>query len=691
MPDNIFSIEHMTTLDVSNNPDLVVSFRSIGRSEHIYSVNVGGTQTKDYDGIQHASDFFKRLFADNTPIAGTLPREITRIHGLQVLSLQECEMNGELPDNLFAMSTLEELYLTNNNFQGPIPDRWASFVNLEVLSLAKNAFRGALPDSFGYAPSLKAVTVKDQVTKGGGLSGSVPSYDKSQSLTQLILADNKLEGTLPKELLMLSEGYSRDEELNTLFHIDLTNNKIGGTVHANYERFGNLDLYLEGNLITKIDERLCKMPNPKWMSGGVGAYGCEAILCPQGTYNHGGRRKYMDDSCLPCGSGKKKSDSSAPLYLGQSSCALDHSATVDLTQLSPEEIEEATEATAAEVQVTERSVLEAIFESTGGPDGQWISSDGWKDSEDFCTWYGIDCDENGSVSSIQLGSNGLKGKIPTTIWSLPNLIHLKIYGNPVTIDFEGVENARNLQTLGLDDTGLKNIDGISKARSVTKLNIGYNDLSGPLPEELSRLVNLETLDISHNKFSGEIPAWIKNLVALTSFTASHNNFKGQMPDFATATVMSYLDLSHNQLTGDVPPTLLDGSLPGYKVVVELSYNQIEGIVPGSLAWLRRLSIQLQENKITAIDERLCDVGGWNDFGVMDFGCDAILCPVGTWNSLGRQSTEDVPCEPCKGAKYMGATTCGSKTTTISAGNKVGAASTGVALLVGLLSATLALL
>merc|ERR1712194_831602 len=192
----------------------------------------------------------------------------------------------------------------------------------------------------------------------------------------------------------------------------------------------------------------------------------------------------------------------------------------------------------------------------------------------------------------------------------------------------------------------------------------------------------QALDISNNKFSGELPYWLRNFVFMSSFKASHNDFKGNVPDFMTLGQLSYLDLSHNQLGGTVPPSLLGGSAPDVKIVVDLSHNQIEGEVPGALTRHTRLSIQLQENKITSIDPRLCQIGGWNDFDAMSFGCDGILCPAGSWNSLGRQSSEDVPCEPCKKAKYMGATTCGSSTTTLSSGGE----STGRirVLLVGLL-------
>lgn len=666
MPETIFSIEHMTTLDVSNNEELTVSFLNVGRSEHLYSVNVGGTKTKDYDGIQHAQDFFKILYADNTPIAGTLPSEITRVHNLQVLSLQYCDLNGELPADLFGMIALKELYLSNNNFRGVLPDRWESLGSLEILSLAKNSFRGNLPESFGLASKLRALTLMDQVTKGGGLVGSVPSFHKSRSLTQLIVGTNKLDGTLPEDLLLAVDP------IESMFHVDLTNNMITGTIHGYYERFEKMDLYLEGNLISGIDEGLCN--NLSWMSGNVGSYGCDAILCPAGTSNYGGRRQYTNDGCTPCDVDKKEKQertSSGTYYLGQNSCSINRGIDVFVppssassTTSSSSVVADTNDVIAATDVVSspasslsERLILELLFDRTGGSDS-WQSSKEWKTQTSVCSWYGVDCDENGSVASIQLGANGLKGSIPTEIFTLPNLVHLKVYGNDLSVDFTGIENAINLQSLGLDDTGLKFLDGIGKARSLIELNIGYNNLANELPEELSKLVNLHTLDISHNKFTGSLPFWMKNLASLNSFTASHNKLSGPVPGFDSLTKLSYLDLSYNQFDGIIPTTLLASSPQDDKLVVDLSHNNIEGIVPADISRLSRLSIQLQENQISGIDPDLCETDGLNDFDILSFGCNGILCPIGTWNNLGRQSNENVPCEPCKKAKFMGTTNCG---------------------------------
>ena len=226
------------------------------------------------------------------------------------------------------------------------------------------------------------------------------------------------------------------------------------------------------------------------------------------------------------------------------------------------------------------------------------------------------------------------------------------------MSFEGIEQAENLQTLSLDSTGLGSLEGIGQARSLRELSVSRNNLSGPIPEEFSRLINLATLDLSFNGLSGFLPYWFRGLVSLKTFTASNNKFSGPVSDFGALRELRYLDLSFNELTGSIPETLLSSAPSDEKVVVDLSHNMISGVIPAEISRMTRLSLQLQDNRIEQIDPSLCSVEGINDFDVLSFGCDGILCPAGTYNSLGRQSSEDLPCSPCDKAQFMGATHCG---------------------------------
>lgn len=616
IPETMYSMHHLTTVDFSRN-EIVLPFTNIGEAQHIFSVNVAKTRTKDFDGIEDATDFFHELFADQTPISGSFPTEILAVQSLKILSLQECDLSGALPDKLFDLVSLEELYLSNNNLRGNIPDRWNELKSLQVLALAKNQFKGPMPASLDNAISLTAVSLQDQVSKGGGLSGVVLPFSTTTTIRTLLLGSNKLEGDLPEDLLTGVEG-----ELPIT--VDLSNNLVTGKVHGTYDRFKRMNLYLEGNLITQVEEKLCSQEN--WMEGSVGQYGCDAILCPSGTM--GGRRQFSDSTCQKC----DKNRPGGVSFLGQAGCGDD-----DASNLS------------------ERDILELLYDRGGGVG--WHARDNWMSGSSICEWYGIDCNENGSVTSVQLGGNQLVGSFPTEMYLLPNLVHLKLYSNTLYFNFDGIENAKKLKTLGLDNTGLTSLSGVGGARSLQELNVASNKLSDAIPEELSRLVNLQTLDISRNNFKGYLPYWLRSLISLTTFTASHNKFSGPVDDFASLRDLIYLDLSHNKLTGSVPATLLKSAPADQKLVVDLSSNSLTGQVPAALSRLSRLSLQVQDNQISGVDNKLCQVEGWNDFAVKSFGCDAILCPAGTWNHLGHQSNSNSPCTDCRKAKYMGTTHC----------------------------------
>ena len=624
IPSTIYSMLHLTIVDFSRN-DIIMPFQNINESAHMYQINIAGTQTSDFDGIQDAQSFFHELHADQIPVAGTFPRELYQLSTLTVLSLSECDLSGNLQEEISGMTDLKELYLSGNNLKGTLPDVWQTLSNLSILALAKNQFTGIIPGSLDFAPALVAVSLQDQTQKGGGLTGALPAFSSTRTLRTLLLGDNQLEGDIPQGFLeSVAEG---DSTLS--MRVDLQNNVLQGIVPGDLDRFQRMNINLQGNFISDIDEQLCTQD--MWMGGAVGTFGCHAILCPAGT--SGGRRMFIDGGCQECPASTNNDDasSSASVFLGQALC-----------QTRSEDL-------------TERDILELLYDHCGGMG--WHTQQYWMTEQDICEWYGIDCDENGSISSIVLGSNQLVGSFPTEIFSLPELVHLKLYSNTIYFNFDGMDQAHKLKTLSLDNTGLDSMQGVGNARSLVDLSLGGNQLSGAIPEELSRLVNLETLVLSHNHLDAYIPYWIESLVSLTTFDASHNKLEGPVYDFADLDQLIFLDLSHNQLTGSVPTTLFE-SVPGnQKAVADFSFNKLSGAVPQELGRLGRLTLQLKGNRITKVEETLCLVTGWNDYDVRDFGCDGILCPAGTFNPAGRQSSADLPCAPCNKAKYMGSTEC----------------------------------
>ena len=64
---------------------------------------------------------------------------------------------------------------------------------------------------------------------------------------------------------------------------------------------------------------------------------------------------------------------------------------------------------------------------------------------------------------------------------------------------------------------------------VIKLELGWNNLAGPLPSELGQLSALQVLNLHDNKLTGQIPAELGQLEALVELDLSWNQLSGPIP------------------------------------------------------------------------------------------------------------------------------------------------------------------
>lgn len=182
---------------------------------------------------------------------------------------------------------------------------------------------------------------------------------------------------------------------------------------------------------------------------------------------------------------------------------------------------------------------------------------------------------------------------------------------------------------------------------VEKLNIGSNELTGPIPEELGQLTSANLIDLSNQKGN----------VKLT----------GPLFPFATNPGLTTLNVSMNNLAGNVPANLLAATDKSAGVTADLSQNELSGAVPEGLNVFQKLNINLAGNDITAIPPGLCALGGWMEGVVGQLQtCDAIMCAPGSYNSLGRQTSATSVCQPCTTGDSVtnyGSMHCGDASTT----------------------------
>ena len=117
-------------------------------------------------------------------------------------------------------------------------------------------------------------------------------------------------------------------------------------------------------------------------------------------------------------------------------------------------------------------------------------SDNWLSDAPLGEWAGINTDDDGRVTVLNLEGNGLSGEVPPELGSLSNLSWLMLNGNGLSGEIPAeLGNLSNLNVLRLDNT----------------------HLSGEIPAELGNLSNLEHLGLSSfNDLSGCVPSSLED-------------------------------------------------------------------------------------------------------------------------------------------------------------------------------------
>ncbi|KAM5579371.1 receptor-like protein EIX1 [Rosa sericea] len=212
--------------------------------------------------------------------------------------------------------------------------------------------------------------------------------------------------------------------------------------------------------------------------------------------------------------------------------------------------------------------------------------------------------------NLDLSRNNLNGELPETLGSLTHLKNLDLSENS---DIEGqlprnLGMLCNLQSLKLSINKVTGeitefIDSLSTCTnsSLERLDLGFNSLTGNLPNSLGLLKNLRYLTLRYNSFQGSIPESIGNLTSLEEFYLAENKMGGVIPEsFGQLSSLVAVDLSQNTWEGVVTEahflklrSLKDVSIqkasPNISLVFNISSNWIP---PFKLRYLNLRSCQL---------------------------------------------------------------------------------------------------
>ncbi|XP_031396404.1 LRR receptor-like serine/threonine-protein kinase RPK2 isoform X2 [Punica granatum] len=195
--------------------------------------------------------------------------------------------------------------------------------------------------------------------------------------------------------------------------------------------------------------------------------------------------------------------------------------------------------TAALADGSDESVLLELKNSLLDPSGLLSS---WNSSSSLCSnWFGVSCDSNYRVSSLNITGNGaqgmnatkgdllleeigsmndefnyFQGELPGEVTKLPKL---KILWAPRT----------NLVGSFPKDWGTCN--------DLVMVNLGQNYLTGEVPPLFGSCKKLQFLDLSSNKLNGELSEEIQ-VPCMILFDVSGNNLTGPIPQFHNSNCLS---------------------------------------------------------------------------------------------------------------------------------------------------------
>ncbi|XP_042514102.1 receptor-like protein 2 [Macadamia integrifolia] len=215
------------------------------------------------------------------------------------------------------------------------------------------------------------------------------------------------------------------------------------------------------------------------------------------------------------------------------------------------------------------------------------------------------CQNYTSLKHLDVSLNGFSHEIPSGLGNCSQLEVFKAGWNQLTGPLPNdIYHILSLQQLSVPCNNISGtIDGTNqmvRLINLSVLDLSFNQFTGQLPQDIGNLTKLEQLALHMNHLSGPLPPSLTNCINLRVLSFSMNEFQGELSaiDFSKLIHLNTLDLAVNNFSGNLPMSLYSCTS---LTAIRLSKNKLQGQIQPEILALRNLSyLAISVNRFTNI-------------------------------------------------------------------------------------------
>ncbi|XP_004515442.1 uncharacterized protein [Cicer arietinum] len=579
---------------------------------------IGGELPTSLSNLQHLI----RFDLSYNSFSGQIPNVFSGMAKLQELNLGSNNLQGQIPSSLFNLTQLDTLDCSFNKLEGPLPKKITGFQKLIELTLENNLIHGTIPSwclslfsmvnldlsnnrLTGHISAISSHSLEVLYLWGNKLQGNIPeSIFNLANLTQLFLSSNNFSGFVNFQLfsnlqnleyLYLSDNsqlslnfesnfnFSRLRELglsslsltgipklsgklSNLSYLDLSNNKLNGTV-PNWLLETSTSLNLSQNLFTSIDHFSKKLDSIDLsfnLLAGDLSFLSDCNMSSLRILNLANNNLTGTiPQCLANLSSLLILDLQMNNFLGTLPNNFSKDCSLETLNLNDNQLEGH-----LPISLSNCKNLEVLNLGNNKIQDYFPY---WLQTIDVLKVLILkDNKFHGSIANLNINNpfpnliifyiagNNFSGMLPKDLFK--NFVAMRSYNGRfhyMSILLGGIDRPISqlsmyydyvsLATKGIQlkfvkiptifvsiDLSRNKFEGeipnvIGELHGLIGLNLSHNRLTGPIPQSIANLKNLESLDLSSNRLSGVIPLELTNLIYLGTMNLSNNHLVGEIP------------------------------------------------------------------------------------------------------------------------------------------------------------------